>query len=159
MSLIRRRDRVCRTLFGPMDHDQLRLELKLKLKETLKEDSHRWNFNFQTESPLPGRYQWEEVPADCAAAFYQESSQLKAAVEISNSDDIKDKSTVLHQENCSSISNTLRCPAEVTPRKRTLSKPETKSRTSTKMTDFFVKRRRTSEHKSILNPFLTTRTR
>ncbi|KAK2853707.1 hypothetical protein Q5P01_006368 [Channa striata] len=73
-----RRESVCRSLFGPVDHDQLRRDLTLKLKEITEQDSSRWNFDFQADAPLPGRLQWEEVPGSCAAAFYRESSPLRA---------------------------------------------------------------------------------
>lgn len=123
MDAIKRRVPVCRRLFGPVDHDQLRRDLKEKLREITEEDSRRWNFNFQSETPLPGRFQWEEIPADCTAEFYQVSAHQKDA-------DIQDEGARTDQENCSSISNTLKCPAELTPvrRKRTLSKVGTKSR-------------------------------
>ncbi|XP_044041826.1 cyclin-dependent kinase inhibitor 1Ca [Siniperca chuatsi] len=163
MNTIRSRESVCRSLFGPVDHDQLRRDLKLKLKEITEQDSRRWNFNFQTETPLPGRFQWEEIPADCAAAPYQESAQLKDAVCLSTTEDgvtlsDREESAGNDQENCSSISNTRKCPAEVTPvrRKRTLSKPAAKPRNNARITDFFAKRRRTTETKSLLNPFQTS---
>ncbi|KAM7424564.1 hypothetical protein PAMA_000760 [Pampus argenteus] len=153
MNPIRRRESVCRSLFGPVDHDQLRRDLKLKLKEITEQDSRRWNFNFQTETPMIGRFQWEEMPAQCAAGPYQEG----AAVSAPNTDGDDrlvgcEESAATDQENRSSISNTpKKCPAEVTPvrRKRT-------PRSNARITDFFVKRRRTLETKSILNPFHTT---
>lgn len=79
-----------------MDHEQLRRELTLKLTEIYEQDSRRWNFNFQTETPLPGRLQWEEVAAD------REPS-------ASNSGD--------DEENLPRVSNTT-CPAP--GRRRTL---------------------------------------
>ncbi|XP_067455070.1 cyclin dependent kinase inhibitor 1Ca [Thunnus thynnus] len=159
MNPIRRRESVCRSLFGPVDHDQLRRDLKLKLKEITEQDSRRWNFNFQTDTPLPGRFQWEEIPAHCAAALYQESEELQDAAVCSPDTEGDDRlGAATNQENCSSISNTPKCPAEVTPvrRKRRLSKPAVKPRSNARITDFFVKRRRTSETKSVLNHFLTS---
>lgn len=141
MDPIRRRESVCRSLFGPVDHDQLCRELKLKLKEITEQDSRRWNFNFQTEMPLPGRFQWEEIPASCAASFYREFTPLKDDACTSNTEDgdrlsSREESSGTDQENCSRISNTTKCPAEVTPvrRKRTLSKPAAKPRNSTRIT-------------------------
>uniref|UniRef100_A0A3B4UQR0 Cyclin-dependent kinase inhibitor 1B-like n=1 Tax=Seriola dumerili TaxID=41447 RepID=A0A3B4UQR0_SERDU len=86
-----RRESVCRSLFGPVDHEQLRRDLTLKLREMTEQDSRRWNFNFQADVPLLGRFEWEEMPADRAAAFYQESAQLKDALGSAGAD----------QENCS----------------------------------------------------------
>ncbi|XP_070687740.1 cyclin dependent kinase inhibitor 1Ca [Pempheris klunzingeri] len=159
MDPIRRRESVCRSLFGPVDHDQLRRDLKQRLKEISEQDSRRWNFNFQSETPLAGRFQWEEIPTHCAAAFYQESDQLKEAVCPSNTegdDRLSDpgESSGTDQENCSSISNTRKRPAEVTPvrRKRTHSKPAAKPRNGARITDFFAKRKRLTDTKSILSP-------
>lgn len=189
MDPIRRRESVCRSLFGPVDHDQLRRDLEQKLKEITEQDSRRWNFNFQTETPLPGSFQWEEIPADCTASLYQESTTLKDPVCSSHYKD---------DENCSSICNTHKSPAEVTPVrwKRTLSKAAAKPRNNARITgeeqtlepyrapsydkliqlqkfrdftpvfyklfiffvfsDFFAKRRRTTETKTFLNPFRTS---
>ncbi|XP_022605239.1 cyclin-dependent kinase inhibitor 1B-like [Seriola dumerili] len=161
MTSTRRRESVCRSLFGPVDHEQLRRDLTLKLREMTEQDSRRWNFNFQADVPLLGRFEWEEMPADRAAAFYQESAQLKDALGRPNTEDddrLSDRegSAGADQENCSRISNTRKCPAEVTPvrRKRTLSKAAAaaKPRDNARITDFFPKRRRTTETKSILNP-------
>uniref|UniRef100_A0A8C9ZPA8 Cyclin-dependent kinase inhibitor 1-like n=1 Tax=Sander lucioperca TaxID=283035 RepID=A0A8C9ZPA8_SANLU len=160
MNPIRRRESVCRSLFGPVDHEQLRRDLTLKLKEISEQDSRRWNFNFHTETPLCGRFQWEEIPADCAAAIYQESAQLKD--DVCEEDDRLSKeeesAAGIDQENCSSVSNTHKRPAEVTPvrRKRTLSKPAAKNINNARITDFFPKRRKTTETKSTQNPFHTS---
>lgn len=142
MDPIGRRESVCRSLFGPVDHDQLRRELKLRLKEITEQDSHRWNFNFQTETPLSGRFQWEEVPANCAASFYQEVTPPRDDVCTSSTEDgdtlgSREDSSGADRENCSRISNTLsKCPAEVTPvrRKRTLSRAAAKPRNNARIT-------------------------
>ncbi|XP_019955009.2 cyclin dependent kinase inhibitor 1Ca [Paralichthys olivaceus] len=157
MTSIKRRESVCRSLFGPVDHEQLRRDLKHKLREMSEQDSRRWNFNFQAETPLPGRFQWEEIPGDCAAAFYLEPAEPReAAVAPATEDgdgvddggDDRRGSTGTDQENCPRISNTKH-PAEVTPvrRKRSLSKPAAKPRNYARITDFFAKRRRTTETK------------
>ncbi|CAK6967027.1 cyclin-dependent kinase inhibitor 1Ca [Scomber scombrus] len=160
MNPIRGRDSVCRSLFGPVDHDQLRRDLKMKMKEITEQDSRRWNFNFQADTPLPGRFQWEEVPAHCAAALYQESEQLQESVACYPNTESDDRlGAATNQENCSSISNTPKYPGEVTPlrrKRKTPSKPAVKPRSNARITDFFVKRRRTSETKSTLNSFVTS---
>jgi len=131
-----RREPVCRSLFGPVDHEQLRRDLALNLREFAEQDSRRWNFNFQTETPLSGRFQWDEVPATAAAAaaVYRECARptdgawCSAAARdgVSEREDGAGKD----QENRSSVSNTRRsCPAEATTaarRKRTLSRPAAK---------------------------------
>ncbi|XP_020367636.1 cyclin-dependent kinase inhibitor 1C [Rhincodon typus] len=67
------RTAVCRSLFGPIDHDELRRETKSKLREISERDRRRWNFNFATDTPLQGgEYEWEEG-GDDVPAFYRES--------------------------------------------------------------------------------------
>ncbi|XP_061466152.1 cyclin-dependent kinase inhibitor 1C [Rhineura floridana] len=69
---------VCRNLFGPVDHDELNRELKSKLREICEDGQKRWDYNFQTETPLagPGRLQWEEMEGDSVPAFYRETLQV-----------------------------------------------------------------------------------
>jgi len=58
---IRPSKKACRSLFGPVDHDELRETLR-KEREALEEaDTTRWNFNFGKEIPLDGRWQWERI--------------------------------------------------------------------------------------------------
>ncbi|XP_012709628.3 cyclin-dependent kinase inhibitor 1Ca [Fundulus heteroclitus] len=154
MMNIRSRESVCRSLFGPVDHDQLRQDLQLQLKEIMEQDSRRWNFNFQHETPQLGRFQWEEIPADRAASFYQESRQPTVGTNSPKAED--DQHIGPNQENCLSMSNALKRPAEMKPvlRKRSLSKPAVKSNNA-RITDYFTKRRRSIGAKSIISPFQT----
>ncbi|XP_043953666.1 cyclin-dependent kinase inhibitor 1Ca [Gambusia affinis] len=158
---IRCRESVCRNLFGPVDHDQLRQDLQLKLKEMMSQDSQRWNFNFQSETPQLGRFQWEEILAGRAASFYQESPQPVVEVnsprtEDGGSENNNDEHLGTNQENYLSVSNTLKHPAERMPTrtKRSLSKPVAKSNDA-RITDYFAKRRRSTEAKSIVSLFHT----
>lgn len=72
---LHRRTSVCRNLFGPVDHDELSQEMKAKMREISERDQQRWNFNFETNTPLDGDYEWKEVPMDKTPAFYQDSVQ------------------------------------------------------------------------------------
>uniref|UniRef100_UPI00398F5635 cyclin-dependent kinase inhibitor 1C n=1 Tax=Pristiophorus japonicus TaxID=55135 RepID=UPI00398F5635 len=68
------RTAVCRSLFGPIDHEELRRETKSKLREIGERDRRKWNFNFATDTPLEGgEYEWEA--GGDAPAFYRESVQ------------------------------------------------------------------------------------
>lgn len=69
---------VCRNLFGPVDHDELERELQSKLREICDDSQRRWDYNFQSEAPLPGpaRLQWEEVEGHAVPAFYRETLQV-----------------------------------------------------------------------------------
>lgn len=135
MMNIRHIESVRRNLFGPVDHKQLHQELQLKLKEIMEQDCRRWNFDFQSETPQLGRFQWEEIPAACVSVFYQETPQPTVDVtfpktkdegRVSNNDDPFGS----NQENCLSVSNGFKCQSERTPvrRKRSLSKPGANSK-------------------------------
>ncbi|XP_051885202.1 cyclin-dependent kinase inhibitor 1C-like [Pristis pectinata] len=65
---------VCRNLFGPIDHEELRRETTNKLREISEQAQQKWNFNFATDTPLEGgEYQWEE--GSDVPVFYRESIQ------------------------------------------------------------------------------------
>ncbi|XP_064328377.1 cyclin-dependent kinase inhibitor 1 [Phalacrocorax carbo] len=56
--------KVCRNLFGPVDHHQLQNDVEDLLRQHLEEAQQRWNFNFETETPLEGQFKWERVFPD-----------------------------------------------------------------------------------------------
>ncbi|KAM8938762.1 cyclin-dependent kinase inhibitor 1C [Pelodytes ibericus] len=67
------RTRVCRSLFGPVDHEELDRELRVTLREMEQESCQKWGFDFQRGSPLPGtRFIWEEIQAHSVPAFYRD---------------------------------------------------------------------------------------
>ncbi|XP_015740412.1 cyclin-dependent kinase inhibitor 1 [Coturnix japonica] len=53
--------KACRNLFGPVDHEQIRNDFEELLRQQLEEAQRRWNFNFETETPLDGHFKWERV--------------------------------------------------------------------------------------------------
>ncbi|XP_032936018.1 cyclin-dependent kinase inhibitor 1 [Catharus ustulatus] len=53
--------KVCRNLFGPVDHEQLQQDFEDKIRQQLEEAQQRWNFNFETETPLEGPFKWERI--------------------------------------------------------------------------------------------------
>lgn len=126
MDPVGRKGFVCRSLFGPVDHEQLRRDLKLRLKEIVDQDRRRWNFDFQSETPMSGRFQWEQVPTACAAALYSTPLRELRAPSTGGEDQLTEREA--DQENCPKISNTRKCPTEETParRKRTRSKSAAK---------------------------------
>ncbi|XP_029438537.1 cyclin-dependent kinase inhibitor 1C-like [Rhinatrema bivittatum] len=68
---------LCRNLFGPVDHEELRRELKSKLREMSEADRERWDYDFEADAPLAGgRLRWEAVPEEAVPAFYRESPQV-----------------------------------------------------------------------------------
>ncbi|NP_001081788.1 Xicl protein [Xenopus laevis] len=68
----------CRNLFGPIDHDELRSELKRQLKEIQASDCQRWNFDFESGTPLKGTFCWEPVETKDVPSFYSPSRSLAA---------------------------------------------------------------------------------
>uniref|UniRef100_A0A8D2DFU2 Cyclin-dependent kinase inhibitor 1C n=1 Tax=Sciurus vulgaris TaxID=55149 RepID=A0A8D2DFU2_SCIVU len=74
------RTSACRSLFGPVDHEELGRELQMRLAELNAEDQNRWDFNFQQDVPLrgPGRLQWTEVDSESVPAFYRETVQISS---------------------------------------------------------------------------------
>ncbi|KAM7032809.1 cyclin-dependent kinase inhibitor 1 [Acridotheres tristis] len=53
--------KVCRNLFGPVDHEQLQHDFENQIRHQLEEAQQRWNFNFETETPLEGPFKWERI--------------------------------------------------------------------------------------------------
>ncbi|KAF4801609.1 cyclin-dependent kinase inhibitor 1C-like protein [Turdus rufiventris] len=78
------RSPVCRSLFGPVDHEELGRELRERLREMGEDDQRRWDYNFQTDTPLPGpgRLRWEEVEAGAVPAFYRETLQVLSVLHL-----------------------------------------------------------------------------
>lgn len=80
---------VCRNLFGPVDHEQLKADLLREKEEIIKEDTRKWNFDFENDIPLLGRYLWEKMYSDLArerttSSFSSRASEGKATNERSS---------------------------------------------------------------------------
>uniref|UniRef100_A0A8C1HLC0 Cyclin dependent kinase inhibitor 1Ca n=1 Tax=Cyprinus carpio carpio TaxID=630221 RepID=A0A8C1HLC0_CYPCA len=150
------RTKVCRNLFGPVDHEELHCEMTRKLQEISERDQSRWNFNFETNSPLNGDYEWEEISEDTLAFFYKDKVQNKSASVIATGDAPSTLDCGLHgvstselnQENLSGALNSRPARSSVlrNRRKRALI-PETPRNSTPQITDFFPKRKRTQESK------------
>ncbi|XP_052417100.1 cyclin-dependent kinase inhibitor 1B-like [Carassius gibelio] len=162
------RTKVCRNLFGPVDHEELHGEMKRKLQEISERDQSRWNFNFETSSPLPGDYEWEAISEDTVPFFYQDKVQRARAAAtgdasgafdcglngvsrgplVQESADVPSRANEINQENLSGALNSrpARSPVLRNRRKRSLI-PETPRHSTPQITDFFPKRKRTLEAK------------
>lgn len=126
---LHRRTSVCRNLFGPVDHDELSREMSTKLREISERDQQRWNFNFETNTPLAGDYEWEEVPVDTTPAFYQDSVQngrtrvpetpVKKRPSTDSESPDMDVLERLAVPESSSSSSSAPCPVEVNQENRT----------------------------------------
>uniref|UniRef100_UPI00398F089C cyclin-dependent kinase inhibitor 1C-like n=1 Tax=Pristiophorus japonicus TaxID=55135 RepID=UPI00398F089C len=72
---------VCRSLFGTVDHEELRRDLKNQLKEIKNSQCQRWNFDFENHSPLAGNYIWEAFDVQKFPVFYRDSSVPEPAAD------------------------------------------------------------------------------
>ncbi|XP_067293591.1 cyclin dependent kinase inhibitor 1Ca [Pseudorasbora parva] len=164
------RTKVCRNLFGPVDHEELHCEMKRKLQEISERDQSRWNFNFETNSPLPGDYEWETISEDTMPFFYKDKVQSKRASVnatgdapstvdcglhglsrspvVQESADVPSRPNEPNQENISGALNSKTARASVlrNRRKRSLI-PEAPRNNTPQITDFFPKRKRILESK------------
>lgn len=52
---------VCRQLFGPVNHEQMREDLLREKRKLTEENTARWNFDFENGIPLVGKYVWERI--------------------------------------------------------------------------------------------------
>jgi len=59
--------RVKRALFGPTDPEENLRFVRNELKKARSEAASRWNFDFDTEKPLDGRYSWQVVESPSSA--------------------------------------------------------------------------------------------
>ncbi|XP_037788200.1 uncharacterized protein LOC119583670 [Penaeus monodon] len=57
-----------KSLFGPVDHAENLRFVREELDKISREDSERWNFDFATEQPQEGRYEWAAVGEVAAEA-------------------------------------------------------------------------------------------
>lgn len=58
---IPRGSKACRSLFGPVDSEQLQRDCDALMASCVQEARERWNFDFVTETPLEGDFAWERV--------------------------------------------------------------------------------------------------
>ncbi|XP_077420816.1 cyclin-dependent kinase inhibitor 1B-like [Vanacampus margaritifer] len=109
---------VRKRLFGTVDHDHVDRELEQKLHQISQDVTKRWNFVFETETPLPGRLQWEKNPVQSIAAFYHESTWDKKTF----------STTVANEETGEAeqgVGSGNKWPAEVTPGPKKRTRPKT----------------------------------
>ncbi|KAM3869753.1 cyclin dependent kinase inhibitor 1Bb [Diretmus argenteus] len=61
----------CRSLFGSVDHEELKRDLKGHLREMEEAASAKWGFDFANHTPLVnGRLEWQIVDCRDAPDFY-----------------------------------------------------------------------------------------
>ncbi|XP_069095085.1 cyclin-dependent kinase inhibitor 1-like [Pleurodeles waltl] len=55
--------KVCRKLFGEVDHEQLKIDTEEMMSSCLEEAKQKWNFDFKNGIPLEGDFKWMVVGA------------------------------------------------------------------------------------------------
>ncbi|XP_017313937.1 cyclin-dependent kinase inhibitor 1Ca [Ictalurus punctatus] len=158
------RTKVCRNLFGPVDHEELNCEMKRRLQEMSEQDQSRWNFNFEENVPLPGNYEWEEIAVSTVPSFYKESvrngkaravnaqdaessTECGCKNEAQSSAEAPSPSAEVNQENRSGALNAREHGTPVCRRRNRTSVPEELRNSTTHITDFFPRRKRSLDSK------------
>jgi len=54
-------NRVKRALFGPTDHEENLRFVRKEMKKAKNEAASKWNFDFDSGTPMKGRFSWEEA--------------------------------------------------------------------------------------------------
>lgn len=71
----------CRSLFGSVDHEELKRDLKGHLREMEEAASAKWGFDFANHTPLAhGRLEWELVDCRDVPGFYNKQPRRDKGV-------------------------------------------------------------------------------
>ncbi|KAF7652194.1 hypothetical protein LDENG_00100070 [Lucifuga dentata] len=71
----------CRSLFGSVDHEELKRDLKGHLREMEEAASAKWSFDFANHTPLVnGRLDWEIVDCRDVPDFYSRQQRREKGV-------------------------------------------------------------------------------
>ncbi|KAF4081511.1 hypothetical protein AMELA_G00162130 [Ameiurus melas] len=74
----------CRSLFGPVDHEELKRELTGHLKAMEEAAAETWGFDFSTHTPRPNaRFIWKVVDSKDLPSFYSASEPPSKSVRVS----------------------------------------------------------------------------
>ncbi|XP_032804879.2 uncharacterized protein LOC116939932 isoform X1 [Petromyzon marinus] len=65
------RTAVCRSLFGSPEHGEVEKELKETLAALAEDHRRRWNFDFEGDRPLRGRFEWEALDGATVPGCYR----------------------------------------------------------------------------------------
>lgn len=76
------RNRNVQRMLWPVDHEQIRIDLNNEQLKMKKEMITKYNFDFDSEQPLGGRYQWEPVTVDP-----QEESPISSPILLNSNED------------------------------------------------------------------------
>ncbi|XP_071390806.1 cyclin-dependent kinase inhibitor 1B-like [Centroberyx affinis] len=75
----------CRSLFGSVDHEELKRDLKGHLREMEEAASAKWGFDFANHTPLAnGRLEWQIVDCRDVPNFYTRQRREKGVCSSGN---------------------------------------------------------------------------
>ncbi|KAM6436674.1 cyclin-dependent kinase inhibitor 1B [Liasis olivaceus] len=69
----------CRSLFGPVDHQELAREWRAQSRHLEEASRRRWNFDFRRGQPLEGRFEWQALGRAALPDFYSRPPRLGGA--------------------------------------------------------------------------------
>uniref|UniRef100_A0A8B9LA65 Cyclin dependent kinase inhibitor 1A n=2 Tax=Astyanax mexicanus TaxID=7994 RepID=A0A8B9LA65_ASTMX len=143
-----------RSLFGPVDREQLQAEYRDALRKDVEDASRRWGFDFASEKPLDGGdFQWEGVPGARVPALYRactvgEEPRPQTAESISASSTSASASSTPSSSFCSAAGkeNVPKTPERYASLQQNLEntpeKQNSLKRKQTNITDFYQAKRR-----------------
>lgn len=76
--------RVKRCLFGRGNHEENIKFAKRELEKSLIESKKKWNFDFENERPIDGRYEWQTSPYPKAICLKNRIAAAAAAENVEN---------------------------------------------------------------------------
>ncbi|XP_062996925.1 cyclin-dependent kinase inhibitor 1 [Elgaria multicarinata webbii] len=129
--------KLCRNLFGSVDHEQLQKDFQSLMRTQLDEAQQKWNFDFETETPLEGAYKWEKV------------SHLK----VPPSQDLHTKENCTGEKSLSSpmhlkMHTKTERPGQMGLEACQTGSPRCSKRKQTSIKDFYSSKRKTTPYKS-----------
>ncbi|XP_041853941.1 cyclin-dependent kinase inhibitor 1Bb [Melanotaenia boesemani] len=75
----------CRSLFGPVDHEELKKDLNGHLRELEEAASVKWGFDFPNHKPLANsRFEWKIVDCSEVPDFYNRQPRREKGVSSGN---------------------------------------------------------------------------
>uniref|UniRef100_A0A224YWF4 Cyclin-dependent kinase inhibitor 1B n=1 Tax=Rhipicephalus zambeziensis TaxID=60191 RepID=A0A224YWF4_9ACAR len=86
--------RAVRCLFDRVDHEQLQRDLEEEKRARVARFTEAYNFDLSTETPLPGRFEWQSVGERAAAAAASRASEAGDAVVASETEDAAEPAAI-----------------------------------------------------------------
>lgn len=95
---------VRRCLFGPVDHETVRNDLRREMKSQSESSARKWNFDFEKNTPLEGRFLWSRM--NTTPEKYSESKTTVCNTRISTESGLTTNTTKVLGCVKSSLKNT-----------------------------------------------------